>query len=283
MTLENFIPSIWSARALAHLPKALVFGNVCNRDYEGEIRQFGDSVRINQIGAITVSDYTKNTDLSSPEALTSAQSVLVMDKAKTFNFQVDSIDQAQANAGILDAAMERAAYDMADVIDQDIATAMKTDAAIVLGTVGTPIADIGTSGQAYAHLVRLARKLTDAKAPRLGRWVIVPPWYEEYLLLDDRFTKQGTPESEQRLSEGFIGRVSGMDIYVSHNAPTTSTTKFHVIAGWQGATSYAGQITEMAAYKPEKRFGDAMKALYVYGVKVVRATTLVQMIVTEPT
>ncbi len=38
MSLDNFIPTIWSARLLENLNKAHVYSSLCNRDYEGEIR-----------------------------------------------------------------------------------------------------------------------------------------------------------------------------------------------------------------------------------------------------
>ena len=57
MTVKNFIPTIWSARLLANLDKKLVYANVVNHDYEGEIKNLGDKVKINQIGPIAVKDY----------------------------------------------------------------------------------------------------------------------------------------------------------------------------------------------------------------------------------
>lgn len=56
MAISTFIPTIWEARLLAHLDKALVYGNLCNRDYEGDIRNYGDTVKINQIGNVEVKD-----------------------------------------------------------------------------------------------------------------------------------------------------------------------------------------------------------------------------------
>jgi vacuolar-type H+-ATPase subunit E/Vma4 len=73
--VDNFIPEIWANELLVNLRKDHVFGGpaVVNRDYEGQIRAAGDTVRINSIGAVTVSSYTKNTDISAPETLTDAQ------------------------------------------------------------------------------------------------------------------------------------------------------------------------------------------------------------------
>ena len=85
MALNNFIPTVWSARLLANLHKALVYGQtgVVNRDFEGDIANVGDSVRINAIGPVSVGSYTRNTDMSAPETLTDAQTSLLIDRAST--------------------------------------------------------------------------------------------------------------------------------------------------------------------------------------------------------
>ena len=87
MAIDNFIPAVWSARLLANLHKSLVYGQpgVINRDYQGDITGMGDSVKINSIGAVTVGDYTKDTNMSAAQTLTSAQSVLTINKQKYFN------------------------------------------------------------------------------------------------------------------------------------------------------------------------------------------------------
>ena len=73
MSVSNFIPAVWSARLLAHLDKQHVLTQLCNRDYEGEITQYGDTVKITQIGEVTIKDYTANTDIADPEELTTDQ------------------------------------------------------------------------------------------------------------------------------------------------------------------------------------------------------------------
>ena len=57
MSVTNFIPTIWSARLLEHLNKTHVYAALVNRDYEGEIKNFGDTVKINQLGRVTIKDY----------------------------------------------------------------------------------------------------------------------------------------------------------------------------------------------------------------------------------
>ena len=74
MAFSNFIPEVWSARLLEHLDKVHVYAALMNRDYEGDIRAYGDTVHINQIGSITINDYTGD-DIEAPEELDSTMTV----------------------------------------------------------------------------------------------------------------------------------------------------------------------------------------------------------------
>jgi len=82
MTLDNFIPEIWANEVQRQLEKYLVYGQagIVNRDYEGVIRGAGDTVRINGIGAVTVKQYSKNTNIAEPDTLTDTQATLLIDK-----------------------------------------------------------------------------------------------------------------------------------------------------------------------------------------------------------
>lgn len=271
MAIDNFIPEIWSARLLVSLQKSLVYGQegVVNRDYEGEITQMGDTVKINSIGPITVGTYTKNTNIGDPETLTDEQTVLTIDQAKYFNFQVDDIDRAQQKPKVMDAAMQEAAYGLRDVADQYIAE-FYTDVASgnTIGNDTTPVEVDKTN--AYELLVDLAVLLTDAKVPTTGRWVIVPPWFYGTLLKDDRFVDASKAGTTDGLRNGEVGKAAGFTVLQSHNVPNTSGAKYKIIAGHPMAISYAEQINKVEAYRPEKRFADAVKGLHLYGAKLVR-------------
>ena len=72
------------------------------------------------------------------------------------------------------------------------------------------------------------------------------------------------------LSNGAVGEAAGFSILKSNNVPNTSGDKVQDHRRPQIATAYVEQILDLQTYKPEKRFGDAVKGLHVYGAKVVR-------------
>lgn len=275
MAIDNIIPSVWAGELLRALRTALVYADRMNRDYEGEIAAAGDSVRINMIGDVTISNYAKNTNINAPEALDDAQLILQVDQQKYFNFQIDDIDAAQQKPAVMQEAMSRSAYGLKKAADS-FAAGLYTDisATNFIGTDGAPKTDMATAKVPYNYLVDLSVLLDAADTPEEGRFAVIPPWMEGYLLKDDRFVGFGTGPQDTRLTNGKIGRAAGFDLYKSNQVPNTTATKYKIIAGHPMAWAWADQILKVEGYRPELRFGDAMKGLYVYGAKVLRPDNL---------
>lgn len=266
----NFIPTVWTARLLKALEKALVYGQagVVNRDYEGEISQRGDSVKIASISDPTVDDYVKDTDITA-EALTDAEQTLLIDQAKYFNFIVDDLDRAQQNVNVMDEAISRAAYKLRDTADKYIAASYTlVPSGNTVASNSSPDLALAT-GVAYKHLVDLGVKLDEANVPTEGRFVVVPPFFHGALLQDARFVGSG-PKGEARLVNGQVGEAAGFRVLKSNNVPVESATYYKVIAGHAMAYSFADQVNKIEAYRKEKGFGSGVKGLHVYGGKLVR-------------
>lgn len=282
MSLENFIPEVWSARLLENLRTSLVYGQpgVVNRDYEGDIRQAGDTVRITAIGAVANAAYTKNATTVVPETLDDAQTILSIDQCRYFAFQIDDVDRAQQRPNVMEAAMREAAYSLANTADQYLASLWsQVDEGNYVGSVGSPKTGY-TAAQVYEFLVELKVVLDTNDVPREGRFCIVPPFLEGYLLKDDRFVKSGTESGVAALMNGQVGRAAGFQILSSNNVPSaTATTGFKVIAGHPTAWTYAEQVRQVEAYRPEGKFADAVKGLHLYGAKVVRPRALACLVI----
>lgn len=311
MSLQNFIPQVWAGELLIALRKQHVFPTLCNKDYEGEIKSMGDTVKINGIGDITISSYSKDTDITPPQALTDAQTTLTVSQAKYFNFAIDDVDAAQQYPKVMQEAMSRAAYNLADVIDQYVA-GFYTDvqSSSVEGSVGSPLTpavatDANTGTTAWDYLIKLATRLNENNVPKSDRWCVVPPWYAEMIYADRRFTGyatdaakaaqisggiDGTPDPDNQIIDtpDPIAVVRGMKIYESNNIPVVAGTPgatgsvYTVLAGHPMAITYADNVVKTEAYRPPYRFADAVKGLHLYGVKVTRPYALSLMYAGHP-
>lgn len=267
MSVATFIPTIWNARLLANLDNEHVATEFVNRDYEGEIKQKGDKVKVNSIGEISIKKYNKDADIDDAEDLTTEDQDLTIDQGDYFNFKVNDVDRVQAAGTLMDKAMQRASYGLSQNSDAYIFSTMATGAGVKVGT--SVKATYLTSANAYSTLVDIKIAMDKANVPKSGRKIAVPPEMEGLLLLDQRFVSTGSQNAETRLANGLIGRAAGFDIYVSNNLPyVKSTDTYTMIAAVQMGTSYAEQIVKTKAYQPEKSFSDAVKGLQVYGCKV---------------
>lgn len=281
MAIDNFIPTVWSARVLRNLEAALIYGQtgIVNRDYEGEIRDVGDSVVISTLGPVTVAPYAKNQNMNPAQELNGASQTLVVDQADYFNIQIDDVDKAQTKPKLMDEAMRNAANAMADVADRYLAGLMwqNVPAANTQGAVGASLTvgfGVGETNP-YIALLSAAIDLDEASVPRAGRWAIVPPWWHGFLLMDQRFVATGAPAADARAVNGVIGEAAGFSIYVSNNVPVLpGLTEYKVLLGTSYATSYVEQINSVEAYRPELRFADAVKGLHLYGARVIYPNAL---------
>lgn len=269
MALTNFIPKIWSDRLKRHQDKALVYGMIVNREYQNELISFGDTVNINQVGNVTIGDYTKNGSITAPETLTDATVPLTIDQAKYFNFEIDDIDQAQTKPKVMNEAMKRAGYGLSDAKDQYIAglyTGVAAANIVGLGNDTTPV--VPTATTIYSFITQAGMLLDEANVPTTGRWVVIPPWMKKMILDSGEFTADTALGDDIKLN-GQLGSISGFDVFVSNNVPNTTGTKYKIMFGTSEAITFADQINSVEGYRPEGSFSDALKGLDVYGAKLV--------------
>lgn len=300
MSLNSFIPSVWSSELLVALMKAHVYAALANHDYEGEIKSFGDTVRINAIGDITISAYVKDTDIAAPQELADAQTTLTITQSDYFNFAVDDVDAAQQNPKVLAEAMKWAAYKLADSVDTFVAGKYtEASATNLVGSSGTPTvvavptnANIGGGTTVWDYMVVLDQKMTENNVPKAGRWAVVPAWIKTQLMMDIRFTSFNTATARATLASGdlgtgsgagndaYLGKINGLDVYESNNAPHLAGTLGIagsvdvVMCGHSMALTFAEGVSKVEAYRPQYRFSDAVKGLHLYGSRVVRPYAL---------
>ena len=270
MAITNMLPQIWSARILAKLEKNLVFAQpgVVNRDYEGDIRADGDRVHIHSFNDLTIGSYTKNSTTITYEQLTDTRVTLLVDQARYFSFKIDDIDAAQMRPKLIDAAADRAAYQLAE--DSDSYIAGLYSGASTSSPDNTVETSQFTATNVYQKLVDLSVLMDQVNLPSEGRFVVVPPWVKGLLLQNSTFVTASKPDAVLN------GQIAGLNILVSNNVKTTGTSPVvsHMMAGHPSALAYAEQIVNLEGLRLEGSFADAVRGLHLYGARVLDGARL---------
>jgi hypothetical protein len=115
----NFSPVIYSKQVQLAFRTSSVVQDITNSDYFGEIANFGDSVKIIKEPEVTVKAYARGTVLQAQD-LDDEDFTLVVDKANYFMFAVDDIEQSHSHVNFQALASNRAAFRLADQLDQDV-------------------------------------------------------------------------------------------------------------------------------------------------------------------
>ena len=260
MAIINFISTVWSENLLKQLDKKYIGVLNCNREFEGDIKNQGSIVKICGVGDVTVSDYTRNTDMSAPETLSDTVRTLKIDQAKYFNFQIDDVDRAQSNPKLMDEAMKTAAAALANAADAYVYSLYEfsnyslTDDAV-------------TADKIVEHIIDLQTQMMKADVLSSDEIVVEVSPEIAALILKAKIDL-GTDNSDA-LESGLLGKIAGCKIYVSNNVCVDEDSYHKCIMRTKRAVAFAEQISEVEAYRPEKRFADAVKGLHLYGAKIV--------------
>ena len=271
MAINNFIPTIWSENLYTELDKHYIAVKHCNREYEGDIKNCGDSVKICGVGNVSVYEYDKNRNLSEPEELSDNERTLCINKAKCFNFQIDDIDRAQSVPGLMNAAMKMAASALSNDADYCVYSHFAES--------GYTIHNDNPTAENIIDTLLEARKLlyqNNVTNPDDVVFEVTPDVAKLIIKAKINLATDNTAA----LENGCIGSIAGCKIYVSNNVIRTDddgVMKHMCLARTKRAIAFAEQLSEINAYRPEKRFADAVKGLHLYGVKVVYPNEMVTL------
>ena len=258
MAITNFIPTVWSENLYHALDKEYIAVRHCNREFEGDIKAMGDAVKIVGVGSVTVSDYSKNTDMGSPETLSDSVRTLEIDQAKYFNFQIDDIDRAQATPKLMQEAMHIAASALANTADKYVFG--------LYGEAGNTVSVTADEDNIIGAVIDAVQKLYENNVSKSDEVVIeVSPAVAALIL---KAKVHLSAETKDVLEAGCIGAICGCKIYVSNNI-VVDGGKHKCLVRTTRSIAFAEQLSEIEAYRPEQRFADAVKGLHLYGAKVV--------------
>jgi hypothetical protein len=285
------IPEVWSSKILVKFYQKTVLTEIANTDYEGEIKNQGDTVHIRTTPSITISDHKMGDDLEyeTPEP---GLVDLLIDKGKRWAFISDDVAKGQADYNYVDDWTGDAGKQMKISIERSVFASVYADAhaknkgtaagvesgSINLGTTGSPVALDKTN--IIDYIVDCGTVLDEQNVPEEDRWMLLPPWacglIKKSELKDSSLTgdsKSILRESKERL--GMIDRFTLINSNLLSKVTDGAYTVTNAMFGHKSALTFATQLTKSEGpMRDVKVFGDHYRGLNVYGFKTVKTEAM---------
>ena len=305
-----FIPTLWSGKLLAKFYQNTMLSEICNTDYEGELKNQGDTIRIRLAPSISISDYTVGQSLTY-EVPTPIYQDMQVTKGKYFGVQVNDVLSYQSDMNLMNMFTEDAAKQLKISIENEVffnsfvtvgpaaanlgATAGAISAAYNLGTDTAPI-DQATPQNVLNAILRMSTVLDEQNVPEDGRWLIISPFDRQLLMQSTLAQAYFTGDQSSVIRTGKIGMLDRFSVYVSNLLPkgaaaktlvaglsatstgstlTSAKARRVMVAGTKHATSFAMTVNKTEPLRNQTDFGDIVRGLAVYGRKVVKPEALV--------
>lgn len=205
------IPTIIAAQALGYLKANTVLARLVNRDYENEVAQFGNVVKIPYGGSLSVNDKAADTVITLQTPNDSVYT-LTLNKHKEVSFVIEDLAKAFARPDWFSVYAADAMAVMAEQIDSDIA-------ALYSGFSQTIDATAGLSETTFREARRV---LNSAKAPLEQRFAVLHEDAEYEMLGLEKATNRDYAESLGSKAAGaFTGRFMGFDVFLDQKIATS--------------------------------------------------------------
>ena len=299
--VSAFIPEVWSKKLLRESKELTDYkNNMTNNDWEGEIKNFGDTVRITTPNASAVAIGTgivPNTSDVYPD-----QIIMTIDKTKNFQFKFNDVEQAQSQFNMMEGYMSIANERMMIEVNKELELEVLNNAEVP--NVGTNAAGFqATSATINTFFNRLKKTLMANKALspagfytfkgnkeqalQLNAVVTIGTGLFEQLVNSTQLTHP-TVQGDDILYKGVVGQIAGMQIFVdtlldgikqtecANHYADEAGKKFIAIAGTKMGITFAEQYNKVEKLRDPQTFADIGRALYLYGYKITNPKSLVK-------
>jgi hypothetical protein len=309
----SFIPTLWSGKLLAKFYQNTMLSEIMNTDYEGELKNKGDTIRIRTAPSITINDYTGAGSTLATEVPVPIFQDMQVNKAKYFSVQTNDVLAQQADMDLMNMFTEDAAKQLKIAIEDEVffntfvtngpaaANAGATAGAISASyNLGTDVAPVAVAGAASAGLLNtilaMSAALDEQNVPEDGRFLVISPFDRQILMQTNIAQAYFTGDSSSIIRTGKIGMLDRFTVYVSNLLPKGAAAKALVpglsatsggatltdalarrtmVAGTKHACSFAMTISKTEPLRNQTDFGDIVRGLAVYGRKVVKNEALI--------
>ena len=257
-------PTLFSKEVIRNRDIKNVFYKFTNSDYEGELRQAGDTVTVQTLPTLSFSSGTAGAAISATDFTITSEN-LVINTVEQLSVRITAKEKVQSNLELTMAVAGRFAEAEARLFDEavrdqiltvqvgDIPAANKLDS-------GVPITL--TPALAYTSVLNLSEALDEQNVGEEGRIMFVSPNFANNLM-QSSFLDSTDTGLDARF-KGYVGMVNGVKI-VKTNALTTSK---EAIMLQEGAVNMVVQLNNYDVRKGTDGFYENLIAEVIYGLKI---------------
>jgi N4-gp56 family major capsid protein len=234
----TFIPEIWSDEIIASYQKNLVLANLVKK--MSMAGKKGDTIHVPKPVRGDAHAKAENTAVTVQNATESEVQVSI-NKHFEYSRLIEDITDVQALSSLRQFYTEDAGYALAKQVDTDLHSlatglgASGTTSTTYANNAGTFFVDASNGLSTYAvdtvvsadvftdaGFRGIIQKLDDADVPMDGRSFIIPPVVRNTIMGIDRYVSSDFVNNGQ-VTNGQIGQLYGIDVYVSTNCPVVET------------------------------------------------------------
>lgn len=304
--LYGYNPKRYSGKILRKFYETCVLAKISNTDYEGEIKDFGDTVIIRTTPDIKVYDYKKGQNLEYKVYDTDTVE-LTIDKGKYWAFVTNPIDKKQTDIkSFVENWTSDAAKRISIAIEEDVyrelvvsadshncgTSAGAVSASYNLGSAASPVAV--NAANAIQKINDCGSVMGEQNLPTDTEafWMVIDQKYANILAGSElrlAWAMGDGKSQELKGGQNAIPHLDCFDIFRSNILPkvamydedgdATGATYRYVVFGHKAALTFAAQLTENEALPNPFGFGTLHRGLTVYGFKVVQPKCLGVMVV----
>ena len=281
----KYVPTLYAGKLLVKFYEASVLSEIANTDYEGMIKDQGDTVVIRTRPTINVSDHEKGMVLE--DQIPTSEAVIVnIDKGKYWSFRTDDPDTVQTDIKtFVNEWTDEASYELRNAIEIEVLEDVSVDAGHIGSGQGAQSAafDLGVAGAPITldksnvvdQMVDCGTVLDESNVPEQDRFFLLPPRIVGLIKKSELKDASLSGDATSIARNGLVGMIDRFKIFRTGNLKYTSgDAAWSCLFGTKHAITFASQLVKSKTIDNPTGFGMLHRGLHVYGFKVVKADAL---------
>jgi len=241
-------PTVIANEALMVLENNLTMAGLVHRDYSTEFVKVGDTVTIRKPAKFVAKNFTGTT---SAQDITEGSVDVKIDRFRDVSVNVTSKELSLSIKDFSKQVVTPAMQAISQAVDCDLlAVGVEKAGKTITGT---------ANATTLANIADIGKALDLNAVPALNRRLVLNPTHKYRYALTDNLSKVSYAGDSAVLREALLGRIYGMDTYMSQNAPDTlaaaaGTATAYKITATAGASKVA--LSSVSAATATVKEGD---------------------------